>query len=63
MGGATVISVSLSVRRAWIEIWLSYCPFAASSASLSVRRAWIEIKMHDLTAAALFVALREESVD
>ena len=35
-------SLSLSVRRAWIEIWL-FGLLRSFTRSLSVRRAWIEI--------------------
>ena len=34
---------SLSVRRAWIEIWIVNLVLRLQAASLSVRRAWIEI--------------------
>ena len=54
--------LSLSARRAWIEIWTekegpSFC------GSLSARRAWIEISRLMYEGAAKVVALRKESVD
>ena len=54
--------LSLSARRAWIEIdWASV--IAAMTSSLSARRAWIEIRIYDMSAAWNRVALRKESVD
>ena len=55
--------VSLSVRRAWIEILRVSQSMSANFASLSVRRAWIEIWLPEHVLRELFVALREESVD
>ena len=54
--------LSLSARRAWIEI-LYYGDDLTFSESLSARRAWIEIPRtsHDFRAPK--VALRKESVD
>ena len=54
--------LSLSARRAWIEIprtWVQYCP----QPSLSARRAWIEIVAWLDYSEELLVALRKESVD
>ena len=54
--------VSLSARRAWIEMLVSvFTNFC--SASLSARRAWIEIRMELYLALPTMVALRKESVD
>ena len=55
--------VSLSARRAWIEI--SGVDFAADwlNASLSARRAWIEICSVKTCSVNPKVALRKESVD
>ena len=36
-------SLSLSARRAWIEIFPTIILYALMGASLSARRAWIEI--------------------
>ena len=54
--------LSLSARRAWIEI-LAGLLSSTFSLSLSARRAWIEIQhtSHDFPAPK--VALRKESVD
>ena len=55
-------SVSLSARRAWIEINVLVCS-AGLEQSLSARRAWIEI-LRLITLLKVFsVALRKESVD
>ena len=55
-------SLSLSARRAWIEIrWGGCAPPARPS--LSARRAWIEISCTSREQATLKVALRKESVD
>ena len=54
--------MSLSARRAWIEIVKS-TPEEAKRWSLSARRAWIEILSRDVDGAYLVVALRKESVD
>ena len=45
--------VSLSVRRAWIEIEISSMDDLEPSRSLSVRRAWIEISEDWLNAGSL----------
>ena len=54
--------MSLSARRAWIEI-VEFHLFASSGVSLSARRAWIEIAMLVLAQLVPSVALRKESVD
>ena len=54
--------MSLSARRAWIEIAKS-TPEEAKRRSLSARRAWIEIVRGISSSAAETVALRKESVD
>ena len=59
----TVIIMSLSARRAWIEIDSGSWCRAVCRQSLSARRAWIEIKYKNITAFASAVALRKESVD
>ena len=56
-------AVSLSARRAWIEISLLKCQVKKYSGSLSARRAWIEMLSRDADGAYLVVALRKESVD
>ena len=54
--------LSLSARRAWIEIWHKMRSKTAP-ASLSARRAWIEMfSIHEVF-ANFDVALRKESVD
>ena len=54
--------MSLSARRAWIEMGLNW--FIRSLAwSLSARRAWIEIPGFWHRFRQLLVALRKESVD
>ena len=57
-----VPTMSLSARRAWIEICL---PLLADKlpASLSARRAWIEIWASGPHGTVSGVALRKESVD
>ena len=55
--------VSLSARRAWIEIIWPVAYDATNHASLSARRAWIEISYAALAGASEIVALRKESVD
>ena len=56
--------MSLSVRRAWIEIFCQRYPFGYFGVSLSVRRAWIEMLTDDVsTGGKIKVALRKESVD
>ena len=57
-----VSQVSLSARRAWIEMEIiggAGLPLA----SLSARRAWIEIRCAIRPATGRPVALRKESVD
>ena len=55
--------LSLSARRAWIEITVTRESFSTSS-SLSARRAWIEIDFAGSAWVPEFpVALRKESVD
>ena len=56
------ITVSLSARRAWIEITKKPC-CAPTAKSLSARRAWIEIVEPTAQALEPQVALRKESVD
>ena len=55
--------LSLSARRAWIEM----VPYQYLSSdfrrSLSARRAWIEITVVGVLATLVTVALRKESVD
>ena len=55
-------SVSLSARRAWIEILTSVVS-SAGTTSLSARRAWIEIGTAPEVGFVYYVALRKESVD
>ena len=54
--------MSLSARRAWIEIYL-WVLMGGLSWSLSARRAWIEIAAIRRAVWAYYVALRKESVD
>ena len=54
--------MSLSARRAWIEI-SSVFGGSMFAASLSARRAWIEIPVHPQLRSVNLVALRKESVD
>ena len=54
--------MSLSVRRAWIEID-RLSQKISQQESLSVRRAWIEIAWRGGSRCCGGVALREESVD
>ena len=56
------IKLSLSARRAWIEIPISLHK-ASYRMSLSARRAWIEMTFARSVRAAFGVALRKESVD
>ena len=57
------ITVSLSARRAWIEMVITAMT-SQISVSLSARRAWIEIvSTADKEARKRLVALRKESVD
>ena len=55
-------SLSLSARRAWIEI-VHDSKLEKNIQSLSARRAWIEIAVQELIPLADPVALRKESVD
>ena len=61
-GNAAVKQLSLSVRRAWIEMTRIHMLWIIIK-SLSVRRAWIEMYCVELSAQTIPVALREESVD
>ena len=54
--------MSLSARRAWIEIMLKIGTLR-STQSLSARRAWIEIFRQNYECFQWIVALRKESVD
>ena len=54
--------LSLSARRAWIEILVAITP-SNFSKSLSARRAWIEIAQGWRVPGRALVALRKESVD
>ena len=60
--GGTVTRLSLSARRAWIEIELLEMMICGYS-SLSARRAWIEIAVIQPGYMKAMVALRKESVD
>ena len=55
-------SVSLSARRAWIEIKVRSSVVGVIR-SLSARRAWIEIPIVGIIWRVAAVALRKESVD
>ena len=55
--------MSLSARRAWIEIGNSCTQAVPLKSSLSARRAWIEIAATLPSIAGYLVALRKESVD
>ena len=55
--------MSLSARRAWIEIKRQTYHRYESTKSLSARRAWIEISEVENGFAGVLVALRKESVD
>ena len=55
--------LSLSARRAWIEIRLVDMSAAWNRLSLSARRAWIEIMDDFEPSSTRKVALRKESVD
>ena len=55
--------LSLSARRAWIEITVVATLATLVTASLSARRAWIEIITRTKIAIGCVVALRKESVD
>ena len=50
-------SLSLSARRAWIEITTSAHFFAPNPQSLSARRAWIEISGHAIGVYGTFSSL------
>ena len=56
-------SLSLSLRRAWIEIALHIILGQLIFVSLSLRRAWIEIILFVLSLFGNYVALLTESVD
>ena len=58
---STTRRLSLSARRAWIEILGSRLYDMSAAWSLSARRAWIEILLNN--SASGWVALRKESVD
>ena len=58
-----VVPLSLSARRAWIEIGIIHACLAQPVKSLSARRAWIEIISPPSDALRSWVALRKESVD
>ena len=55
--------MSLSARRAWIEISMEDLEPSTTRRSLSARRAWIEIMAHTAKNTSIAVALRKESVD
>ena len=55
--------LSLSARRAWIEIDIEGKLDADLVVSLSARRAWIEMALLELIPLTDSVALRKESVD
>ena len=55
--------LSLSARRAWIEIRRAIRPATGRPRSLSARRAWIEIVSRSAYYSPSPVALRKESVD
>ena len=57
-------AVSLSARRAWIEMISHWTTCAVALVSLSARRAWIEMLFSKYFCPPLSrVALRKESVD
>ena len=58
-----LISLSLSARRAWIEIRTAETAKTSNAESLSARRAWIEICGGAFGKLLALVALRKESVD
>ena len=60
---APVRKLSLSARRAWIEICSARLFQPSNQLSLSARRAWIEMKMGIDIFGRKQVALRKESVD
>ena len=56
--------MSLSARRAWIEMTFKPIRLSFDFASLSARRAWIEMLAEGIANSLdLLVALRKESVD
>ena len=55
--------MSLSARRAWIEILFGRCYIWIDGLSLSARRAWIEMSLLIYRQKYGIVALRKESVD
>ena len=55
--------MSLSARRAWIEMYYGDDLTFADGGSLSARRAWIEIAPEENPTQKTKVALRKESVD
>ena len=55
--------LSLSARRAWIEMFRTTFPNSCDGRSLSARRAWIEILSYISVCFVSAVALRKESVD
>ena len=55
--------MSLSARRAWIEIPITGEAGLPLTVSLSARRAWIEIQNPRKMIVSQVVALRKESVD
>ena len=55
--------LSLSARRAWIEISTVIVILRKRNTSLSARRAWIEMQNTRMDVLTIFVALRKESVD
>ena len=55
--------LSLSARRAWIEITQGVFNLFANPGSLSARRAWIEMPVSCVRGTSKSVALRKESVD
>ena len=61
--GGHLWSMSLSARRAWIEIVLIIDEAGMVWESLSARRAWIEMLVVLSVSLAACVALRKESVD
>ena len=56
------LRMSLSARRAWIEIGFLVSG-VNRAVSLSARRAWIEISLMQCQVKKYSVALRKESVD
>ena len=61
--GVMLGALSLSARRAWIEISCIDSVSHQHLSSLSARRAWIEISIAPGTSVFRGVALRKESVD